>query len=164
MTETEKALQLETETDIIIRIGEIVWKKTEKSDDNFTNLTEPEKVFIYVDMLEGQVNNGGFDQFFINSSGDYTHEILAAYEIIKAHKTADLIEMAIKAFPALPVPKDTETRREIMQNLDESITNVWYELDNKFYEYEENIAGLLIDYIKQNIDKVGQTIKPTPNG
>ncbi len=156
MTETEKALQLETETDIILRIGEIIWKKTEKGDDNFSNLTEAEKVFVYVDMLEGQVNNGGFDQFFFNSSGDYTHEILNAYVTIKAHKTADLIEIAIKAFPVSPVPKDTEIRREIMQNLDERTSNIWDDLDNKFYEYEENIAGLLIDYIKLNIDKVGQ--------
>jgi len=156
MTETEKALQLETETDILLRIGEIIWKKTEKGDDNFSNLTEAEKVFVYVDMLEGQVNNGGFDQFFFNSSGDYTHEILNAYEIIKAHKTADLIEIAIKAFPVSPVPKDTEIRREIMQNLDERTSNIWDDLDNKFYEYEENIAGLLIDYIRLNIDKVGQ--------
>lgn len=156
MTETEKALHLETETDIIIRIGEIIWKKTEKGDDNFSNLTEAEKVFVYVDMLEGQVNNGGFDQFFFNSSGDYTHEILSAFEKIKAHKTADLIEIAIKAFPISPVPKDTEIRREIMQDLDEKTSNIWDDLDNKFYEYEENIAGLLIDYIKLNIDKVGQ--------
>ena len=156
MTETEKALQLETETDIVLRIGEIIWKKTEKSDDSFSNLTESEKVFIYVDMLEGQVNNGGFDQFFFNSSGDYTHEILSACEKIKAYKTADLIATAIKAFPVSPVPKDTETRREIMQNLNDSSTKVWDDLDDKFYEYEDNIAGLLIDYIKQNLNEVGQ--------
>ncbi len=156
MTETEKALQLETETDIVLRIGEIIWKKTEKGDDSFSKLTEPEKVFIYVDMLEGQVNNGGFDQFFFNSSGDYTHEILSAYEKIKAYKTVALIATAIKAFPVSPVPKDTETRREIMQNLNEDTTKVWDDLDDKFYEYEDNIAGLLIDYIKQHIYKVGQ--------
>jgi len=156
MTETEKALQLDTETDIVLRIGEIVWKQTEKGDDTFSTLTEPEKVFIYVDMLEGQVNNGGFDQFFFNSSGDYTNEILAAYKKINAHKTADLIETAIKAFPVSPVPIDTETRRKIMQNLNESVGKVWDDLDNKFYEYEENIAGLLIEYIKQNVDKVGK--------
>jgi hypothetical protein len=156
MTEIEKALQLETETDIILRIGEIIWKKTEKGDDSFSNLTEPEKIFIYVDMLEGQVNNGGFDQFFFNSSGDYTHEILSAYEKIYAYKTADLIATAIKAFPVSPVSKDTEIRREIMRNLNESTTKVWDDLDDKFYEYEDNIAGLLIDYIKQNIKKVAQ--------
>jgi hypothetical protein len=154
MTEIEKALQLETETDILLGIGKIIGKKPENGDDTFSNLTEPEKVFIYVDILERQVNNGGFDQFFNNSSGDYTHEILAAYEKIKAYKTADLIAKAIKAFPVSPVPKDTETRREVMKNLDESIINVWEDLDSKFYEYEENIAGLLIDYIRQNIVKV----------
>jgi hypothetical protein len=60
-------------------------------------------------MLEGQVNNGGFDQFFFNSSGDYAHEILTAYREIKAYNTVELIKNAIDLFPVLPVPKDTES-------------------------------------------------------
>lgn len=155
MTESAKALQLASETEIILRIGEIIWKKAEKGDDSFSGLTGPEKVFVYVDMLEGEVNNGGFDQFFFNSSGDYAHEILSAYEKIKACKTANLIEAAIKAFPVLPVPKDTGIRREIMQDLDEDISEVWDNLDYKFYEYQENIAGLLIDFVKENVNEIG---------
>jgi hypothetical protein len=156
MTEIEKALQLNSETDIILKIGEIIWKKTEASDDNFSDLTEPERVFIYIDLLEAQVNNGGFDQFFFNSSGDHAHEILAAYKTIKAYKTADLIEEAIKLFPTLPVPKDTTTRRELMQDLDEKISEEWHQLDDKFYEYEDNIPELIIEYVKANVDKMGQ--------
>lgn len=155
MNEIEKALQLDRETDVVLKIGEIIWRKTEKSDDSFSNLTEVERVFIYVDMLEGQVNNGGFDQFFFNSSGDYAHEILTAYKQIKAYRTVELIEKAIDLFPSLPIPKDTEARRQIMLGINESISNEWDKLDNKFYQYEDNIAKLLIDYIRRNIDRVG---------
>jgi hypothetical protein len=154
MTEVEKALQLPSETDIIIRIGEIIWAKTEKSDDDFSNLTEPERVFIFINILEGQVNNGGFDQFFFNSSGEYAHEILFACEKIEAFKTADLVEKAIKHFPTSPVPKDTTIRRQIMQNLDEKISEEWDKLDTNFYKYEDNISDLLIKYLKAHIDAI----------
>jgi hypothetical protein len=156
MTEVEKAFQLPTETEVILKIGEIIWKKTESSDDNFSNLTEPERVFIFVEMLEGQINNGGFDQFFFNSSGDYTYKIVSAYETIKAFKTTDLIKNAIKLFPVLPVSKDTKTRRRILQYLDERISEEWDKLDSKFYEYEENIVDLLIEYMKANIELIGR--------
>ena len=37
----------------------------------YEKLTWPEKVFVCVWGLEGEVNNGGFDQYYFNSSGDH---------------------------------------------------------------------------------------------
>ncbi|ESU25214.1 hypothetical protein FSS13T_18560 [Flavobacterium saliperosum S13] len=147
-------LNLQNEEEIILKIGESIWKKTQYDYDNFSNLNEIERTFIYVDILEGQVNNGGFDQFFFNSSGDYTYEVLEAYENIGAYKTANLISEAINAFPKLPVSKDTETRRITMQDLSEEISEKWNQLDDKFYEYEENIMNYLIEYIKKNKEMI----------
>jgi hypothetical protein len=155
MNPIEKALQSEDPNETILQIGEIIWKKTEQSDDNFSNLTSPEKVFIFIDMLEAQVNNGGFDQFFFNSTGTYAHECLDAYNEIGAFKTAEIIYEAIRNFPELPVPKDTATRRLLMQNLDNKIVEAWNALDDKFYEYEEDIAGLVIDYIRKHKSEIG---------
>ena len=154
MTEIEKAFQLPTNTEIVLKIGEIIWKKTELSDDNYSNLSEAERVFVFVDILEGQVNNGGFDQFFFNSSGEYTYEIVSAYEAINAYKTAELVKSAIKLFPVSPVPKDTVTRREAMQNLEERISEEWDKLDTIFYGNNENVADLLLEYIKTNAEMI----------
>ena len=151
----EEALQLNDPNKTILQIGKVIWKKTETSDDDFSNLTQPEKVFIFIDMLEAQVNNGGFDQFFFNSTGTYAHECLDAYNQIGAFKTTAIIYEAIKNFPTLPVPKDTTTRRLLMQNLDDSTGEAWNTLDEQFYKYEEDIAGLVIDYIKKHKSQVG---------
>lgn len=142
-------LNLQNEEEIILKIGEMVWEKTQYDYDNFSNLNEIEKTFIFVDILEAQVNNGGFDQFFFNSSGDFTYEVLEAYENIGAYKTAKIIIEAIKLFPKVPVSKDTETRRIIMQDLSEEISEKWNQLDDQFYKYEENIVTFMIDYIKK---------------
>ena len=47
-----------------------------------------ELVVKLVEDFEAEVNNGGFDQFFFNSRGDFSIESLEALELIKANKTA----------------------------------------------------------------------------
>ena len=90
------------------------------------------------------------DRYFFNSSGEYAHETLRALGEINATKMAEILNHAIKIFPSLPVPKDTEIRREVMEDLSEEITDRWYKLDDEFYEYPENLAGLVINYVKTN--------------
>ena len=149
MNDIEKALLIENETESILALGEIIWKKTEVLD-NFENLTEVEKTFIYVEMLEAEINNGGFDQYFYNTSGDYYSESLQAYKTIGAHKTVKIIEEAFKIFPVNPIPKDNEKRQDILENVDEETSKKWNLLEDKFYEYEENISGLLLEFVKKN--------------
>jgi Domain of unknown function (DUF4375) len=155
VTTIDEIFKLPSETDIILKLSEIIWKKTKNSDDNFSNLTEAEKVFIFIDILEGQIINGGFDQFFFNSSGDYTYEALSAYKVIGANKSVEIINRAIEHFPLLPVPKDNEKRRIILRNLDEQISEYWDKLDTEFYKYQENTGGLLIAYLKKNKTQIG---------
>ena len=152
MSEIEKVLLIEDETESILKIQEILWKKTNLFND-FENLNETEKTFLYVEILEAEINNGGFDQYFFNSSGDYAHETLEGLKKIGAFKTAKLIEEAYKYFPENPVPKDTEERREILENIDSQTSEKWTELEDKFYLYEENIGGLVLEYVRNNINE-----------
>ncbi len=151
MNPIEKALHIDDDTKSIIAIGEILWKKTELSD-NYENLTEAKKTFIFIEMLEAEVNNGGFDQYFFNSSGDYAIETLESLKRIKAHKTAKIITEAFEIFPIQPIPKDNEKRRTILKNINQNISNKWNQLEDNFYSNDENIGKLLLDYVKNNIE------------
>lgn len=148
MTEIDKALRLTDNTDKIIAIGELIDNKIGDSN-SLENLSDSEKTVLYVNILEREVNNGGFGQFFYNSSGQYAHEILGAYQKIEAYKTADIINRAINLFPTLPVPKNWETRQDIVLEID-SDAGLWNELDNEFYKYEDNISDLTIKFVEQN--------------
>jgi len=44
--------------------------------------------------LEAEASNGGFDQYFSNTSGEFTDEALAGLRLIGATKTAELAEKA----------------------------------------------------------------------
>jgi hypothetical protein len=149
MTSTEIALLLNDDAEKIKRIGEIIGKKI-PAKDNFSNLNEFEKTFIYIDVLEDNVTNGGFIQFFFNSSGQFAHEIFHAYLAIKAEITIDILTKAIHLFPEMPVPKDPRIRQQILMQKDSNI-DLWDTLDAEFYKYEDNIIELTLNYVRENI-------------
>jgi len=149
MRSTEIALLLNNDAEKITRIGEIIGKKIPVKD-NFSNLNEFEKTFIYIDVLENSVTNGGFIQFFFNSSGQFAHEIFHAYLAINAEKTIDILTKAIHLFPEMPVPKDARIRQQILMGKDSNI-DLWDALDLEFYKYEDNIIELTLNYVRENI-------------
>ncbi|CAI8246862.1 MAG: Uncharacterised protein [Polaribacter sp. SA4-10] len=146
MTSTEIALLLNSDLEKIIRIGEIIGKKiTER--DVFTGLNDYEKTFIYIDIFENHTTNGGFEEFFWNSSGQFSHEILEAYEAIGATKTATLIYNAFTAFGEIPIPKDNAFRKKILIDLK---SEAWDVLDQAFYKSKENIVPLILSFVARN--------------
>ncbi|WP_435415830.1 DMP19 family protein [Polaribacter aestuariivivens] len=149
MTSTEIALLLNDDSEKITRIGEIIGKKIPKKD-HFENLNEFEKNFIYIDILEQNVTEGGFIQFFFNSSGQFTHEIFHAYVAIKAEKTVDILTKAIFLFPEVPVPKNLKVRQALLMQKESNI-DLWDELDLQFEKYEDDIIQLTLNYVRENI-------------
>jgi len=146
MTSTEIALLLNNDLEKITRIGEIIGNKIPERDV-FTTLNDYEKTFIYIDIFENHTTNGGFEEFFWNSSGQFSHEILAAYEAIGATKTATLIYNAFKEFGEIPIPKDHAFRKKILTELN---SNAWDTLDQAFYKSKEAIVPLVLRFVAKN--------------
>jgi hypothetical protein len=133
----------------IIEIDDYVCKLCSWGD-TLDRLTEPQKNFYFNQNLEREINNGGFDQYFYNSSGDFTHETVTSLRTIGANRTADILQQAIYQFPNSIVPRDRVERQEIMEQIEESVSELWEQLDQAFYKYEDNLDDLNIEYIKQN--------------
>lgn len=118
--------------------------------DTLEQLTEPQKNFYFNQNLEREINNGGFDQFFSNSSGDYAHETLTSLKLIGANKTVDILQKAIDQFPNSTVSKDRDKRQNFLEQMEEKANEVWEQLDQAFYKYDDNLNDLNIEFIKQN--------------
>jgi hypothetical protein len=127
-------------------LSPIFYKNPEK-------LTLAEKNFVYIEDLEREVNNGGFEQYFFNSSGNYTIETINALKIIGSEIFLNLLEKAVKTFPNGIVPKDRNERQKVLLDIRDINEEIWIDLDRQFYKYEEDIHKLLIDYIKNNINE-----------
>ncbi len=84
-------------------------------------LTEPQKLFYLNQNLEREVNNGGFHQYFINSSGDYSHETIQSLKSIGATTTALILQRATDQFPNKTVPKDEMTEVKQSSKLKKSL-------------------------------------------
>jgi hypothetical protein len=145
----EKIIKNKSGQEVIIEIDNLLSPIFYKNPDK---LTLSEKNIVYIEELEREINNGGFDQYFYNSSGDYAMETINALEIIESKIFLNLLKMAVNKFPNGIVPKDRNERQKILLEITEDNEELWNDLDEEFYKYEEDIYKLLIEYIKNNIN------------
>ncbi|PYX46780.1 MAG: hypothetical protein DMG79_15400 [Acidobacteria bacterium] len=99
-----------------------------------------------IDALEGEVNNGGFDQFFYNSAGDETVKIIQALEAIGAMKAADIVKRAAGKFPGGMPPGDRFARQDVLLDKVSANADAFADLDQEFYAYPDDLSGLLARY------------------
>ena len=98
-----------------------------------------------IDELESEINNGGFDQFFFNSAGDYTEETIQALFRIGASHTAEIVKKAASKFPAGMPPKHRNSRQELLEVVSPD-SDAFEECDVEFLAYEDDLASLVAGY------------------
>ncbi|MBL4633039.1 MAG: DUF4375 domain-containing protein [Kofleriaceae bacterium] len=77
-------------------------------------------------------------------------ETPAAFDKIGAHKVAKLALEANALFGPGGPPIESEQRRDALDALDGDGTDVFGKLDESFYSYPDDIAGLLSTYLNQS--------------
>jgi hypothetical protein len=118
--------------------------------ENMEKLTDAQKIFYINQNLEREVNNGGFNQYFHNSSGDFAHETIDALKTIGAIKTASILQAAIDQFPNKIVPKERDKRINILEQIEGRSDSIWEDLDQQFFKYEEDLNQLNIEFVRQH--------------
>lgn len=139
----------EDTTQIIITIDNFI-NSSLTSGDDLSHLTESQKNFYYIQELEREVNNGGFNQYFYNSGGDYAHQTISALNAIGANKASKILQSAINEFPNHQVPKDRASRQSLLSKIEKEAQIKWDKLDEEFYKYPDDLSRLNIIYIKKN--------------
>lgn len=155
MNKINNILKLEDEVAIIEAIGTLIWEKKQATDD-FSELTDEEQVFIFIDIFEGAMGEGGFHLFFTSEAGNFVEEIITSYQEINAPKTAELIANAVKIFPK-KYTTNLDERVALIEKADEEILSGWEDLDELFFtnESEEDVVSLIVAYIKNNETQFG---------
>ena len=96
--------------DFVVAMTEHLDNKTQYGED-MSALSEAERIFYITQTLEMEVNSGGFSQFFYNSSGNFSNELVGAFTAIGANATAAICQKAISAF-GRDIPVDRDEREE----------------------------------------------------
>ena len=90
--------------------------------------------------LEMEVNNGGFNQYFINS-GQNCYETLKALKKNRKFETAKLLENAIDLINPNHISEndfiEKVRKREVEELYDDKISAELNKLDNEFYKYKD---------------------------
>lgn len=106
---------------------------------------DTQEVVDLVNAVEGEVNNGGFHQFFYNNAGDNTMEIIQALEIIGAKNMADIVRRAAAMFPGGTPPKDRFARQDVLLEKYPR-AEAFESLNDEFFAYPDDVARLLAKY------------------
>ena len=135
--------------DFVVAMTEHLDNKTQYGED-MSALSEAERIFYITQTLEMEVNNGGFSQFFYNSSGNFSNELVGAFTAIGANATAAICRKAISAF-GRDIPVDRDEREEMLDELEsDEFNEILEECDKAFCDYEDNLNELNYNFVMKN--------------
>jgi len=103
-------------------------------------------------MLEAEVNNGGYNQFYFNSSGQFYKHLPEVLELVGANKFADLTKRANDTFEK-ENPKITQYQDGTLEGFSKSYDdNPLNKFDDEFYDLykTENLQQIQVDFIRRH--------------
>lgn len=126
-----------------------------RTSEGFDGLSMEEQTYFAVNCLIGEVYNGGFDQFFSNSSGAHYLRALDGLRTLGADSSMKLLLQAKQVlFAEHPVPIDREARIKLMPTTtgDESAEE-WVQLealDKAFWADPDKLGERCQAYAREN--------------
>jgi hypothetical protein len=122
---------------------------------DFSKQSDAQKVFSAIWELESEVNNGGFLQYFGNSSGETANYAPSALRQIGAARCAAIVEQAVRTVSPEPLPDSRNEREVILDSLAEMERAKLADLDAKFFAYPDNLTELLFEYVRVHPEAFG---------
>lgn len=126
----------------------------------YDSLSPAQRVLVCVWGACGEIENGGFDQFFFNTSGDWALDTAEAFRAISAPDLADLVARAVREFPGGNPSRDLDTRRAELNGLPVESQARFDELSSKFDG--SSVDSLLLRFIQDNLVEVLPSDSPQP--
>ena len=127
-------------------------------DDEYqivSKFTKEQQAIYSIWAVEGEVNNGGFNQYFYNTDGIFADMALQGFQQIGAKKFSDLLSDAIILYQT-EMEKISEKQDGTIEGFSESYeNNPLNKLDEEFYETydQENIYELQVKFIREHKDQ-----------
>jgi hypothetical protein len=123
--------------------------------ERVASLTPGQRAVYVTWMVEAEVNNGGFNQFYYNSSGQLADFGEESFKAIGAPKLADLVHEANTIYAE--IKDDLEKYNDgTVEGFSKSYeNNPLNRLDSKFYKLyeEEPVGSLRVKFIRDNVNQ-----------
>ena len=117
------------------------------------NLTTEELVVLAVEALEREVNNGGYSQFFVNSSKEFAPIIVEALNRIGCPDTAAVTQDAVNSLRVQePVAVDAIDRA--MGQKSDKRDGELAECDDRCFRVAGDLSIPLLEFMKNNRNRI----------
>ena len=101
--------------------------------------------------VEDEVNNGGFNQYYWNSTGQFADQAVAAFEFFGAHEHAELMREANRIHAAEKAEIEKFKEQGTLQAFSDSYkVSKLGPLDERFYKMDENLSALRVAKIRSD--------------
>lgn len=131
------------------------WDVVEKS--GWHALTVAEKHILAIEQLDAEVNNGGFAQYYFNSSGDHWQDAHDGLAAIGAERRQRLMLATIETFGDVKPAADRNTRTSQLSKIVRKKEDPFNEQDSAWYKIEdENLDRLIFNYNLANLEGRGK--------
>lgn len=118
--------------------------------ENLDLLNNYERNLFVARMLEIDVHNGGFEEYFLSLSADYYKDVVAAFEELGSFKAADICHRAISALGD-ELPLNRQEREDYYNDvIEDSIDEILYNCELELKELSDELTTLFYDYINNN--------------
>ncbi|MGB6690272.1 MAG: DMP19 family protein [Terracidiphilus sp.] len=139
---------------ILIELSES--DRTSFGRQDFSVQSVPQRVFSAIWAVEAEVNNGGFSQYFFNSSGETAGFVAEALDTVDAPRTADICRRAIAAAFPSGLPSDPEEISSAASDFSDETEEKLDKLDREFYQYPHDLTALLFAYVSRHPEEFGK--------
>jgi hypothetical protein len=117
------------------------------AQDGWDILTSAEKHICAIETLDGEVRNGGFAQYFFNSSGDLWQDAHSGLAAIGAKQRHELMSASIGRFGHSQPSADRGIRVRQLSEIVRDKEDPFHELDQAWYAIkDENLDRLIFKY------------------
>jgi hypothetical protein len=129
---------------------ERIWKlETERGRKA---LSPPQRNYSAVFMLDAEVRNGGFSQYFFNSSGDEWRAALAGLEAMQSREYLGLFRDALAKFGAAGPSESRDERMHQLAKVENADEKAFDKLESQYYKSAEVLEVLAMRYVIKNAD------------
>lgn len=102
-------------------------------------------------LVDAEVNNGGFNQFFFNSSGQYAGDALAGYELMGADEYAAVMRSAIATFEIDREQLEPFYEAHTLEAFSESYQHTGLgEIDQRYYALGDRIYYAWATFVRDH--------------
>lgn len=137
--------------DFLWAVIEPTWPDSSVHDElhHIAAATPGQRAIYTVTIFMRELDNGGLEQFYFNSSGIYAQAVLEGLRLLGADGDADIFQRSFAVFPNGQVPEDWRDRRAALSAIGRD------ELRHHFVPLEDQLYGeeRLTPYFHAYIEK-----------